>query len=39
MLFVHPDGNIEYYDKRHAFTLAGENEEYTSGKNKLIVDL
>jgi predicted amidohydrolase len=38
MLFVTPDGNIEYYDKRHAFALAGENEEYTSGNNKLIVD-
>jgi predicted amidohydrolase len=37
MLFVHPEGTIEYYDKRHAFTLAGENEEYTSGNNKLIV--
>ncbi len=37
MLFVYPEGNIKYYDKRHAFALAGENEEYTSGNNKLIV--
>lgn len=38
MLFVDSEGNIEYYDKRHAFALAGENEEYTSGNAKLIVD-
>ena len=38
MLFVAPDGNIECYDKRHAFALAGENKEYTSGNKKLIVD-
>lgn len=38
MLFVHPSGKIETYDKRHAFTLAGEHKEYSPGKNKLIVD-
>ena len=38
MLFVHPEGKIEHYDKKHAFALAGENEEYTSGNTKLIVD-
>ena len=38
MLFVHPNGHIEHYDKRHTFTLAGEHKEYSSGKNKLIVE-
>jgi len=38
MLFVHPNGKIEQYDKRHTFTLAGEHKEYSSGKRKLIVD-
>ncbi len=38
MLFIHPEGTIEMYDKRHAFALAGENEAYTSGVHKLIVD-
>ena len=38
MLFVHPSGKIEMYDKRHAFTLAGEHKEYTTGENILIVD-
>ena len=37
MLFVHPNGNIEHYDKRHTFTLAGEHKEYASGVAKLIV--
>jgi len=35
---VHPDGKIEAYDKRHLFAMAGENKNYTAGKNKLIVD-
>ena len=37
-IFVYPDGRIETYDKRHSFSLAGEDEEYTSGTQKLIVD-
>lgn len=37
MLFVHPNGTIEKYDKRHTFTLAGEHKEYTSGKSKSII--
>ncbi len=37
LLFVHPDGVIETYDKRHTFTLAGENKVYTAGTKKLIV--
>ena len=38
MLFVDPNGNIEHYDKRHTFTLAGEHKEYASGTKKLIVN-
>jgi predicted amidohydrolase len=37
MVFVHPSGKIETYDKRHSFTLAGEDKVYASGKEKLIV--
>lgn len=37
-LFVHPSGEINQYDKRHLFTLAGEDEIYTSGKEKLLVN-
>ncbi|MFT3794342.1 amidohydrolase [Flavobacterium sp.] len=38
MLFVHPSGTIQQYDKRHLFTLAGENNVYAPGKEKLVVD-
>ena len=37
-LFVHPSGEINQYDKRHLFTLAGEHKVYVSGKEKLIVN-
>ncbi|MEQ6124985.1 amidohydrolase [Pseudotenacibaculum sp. MALMAid0570] len=37
-IFIHPNGLIETYDKRHSFSLAGEHKAYTSGKEKLIVD-
>lgn len=38
LLFIYPTGTIQYYDKRHLFTLAGEDQSYTSGAEKLIVD-
>ena len=37
LVFVHPSGNIETYDKRHSFTLAGEDKVYNSGDKILIV--
>ncbi len=33
-VFVKPNGEIEFYDKKHLFGLAGENENYTAGKKK-----
>lgn len=36
-VFVHPDQSIECYDKRHSFSLAGEDKAYTAGTEKLIV--
>lgn len=38
LIFVFPSGKIEYYDKRHLFSLAGEEKIYTSGKEKQIVE-
>lgn len=38
LLFVYPNGKIRYYDKRHLFTLAGEDKVYTSGKEILVLD-
>ena len=36
LVFVFPTGEIQQYDKRHLFTLAGEDQSFTSGKHKLI---
>lgn len=38
MIFVFPDGTIEYYDKKHLFTLAGEDKIYCAGIKKVIVN-
>jgi predicted amidohydrolase len=38
LLFVFPTGEIQFYDKRHLFTLAGEDKVYTKGNHKLIVE-
>ena len=38
LLFVYPDGEIKTYDKRHLFSLAGEDQFYTAGTEKLIVN-
>lgn len=37
MVFVFPNGDVEYYNKRHLFTLAGEDKVYQNGKEKVIV--
>jgi len=38
LFFVFPDGSYKLYDKRHTFTLAKEDETYTAGTERLIVD-
>jgi predicted amidohydrolase len=37
-VFVHPNGTIDTYDKRHTFTLAGEHKIYKAGTEKVIVN-
>lgn len=37
MLFIHPNGNLDYYDKRHLFSLAGESEIYQRGEDRTVV--
>jgi predicted amidohydrolase len=37
LVFVHPNQTIAIYNKRHTFTLAGENKVYGAGKEKVIV--
>ncbi|MGI9551716.1 MAG: amidohydrolase [Aurantibacter sp.] len=36
--FVLADGKTYQYDKRHTFTLAGEDKVYQSGSKRLIID-
>ena len=38
LVFVFPTGEIKTYDKKHLFSLAGENEFYAAGKDKLILE-
>jgi len=38
LVFVFPSGEIQFYDKCHLFTLAGEEKVYAAGKEKLIVE-
>jgi omega-amidase len=37
-VFVFPSGEIQFYDKRHLFTLAGEDTVYKKGNKKIIVE-
>jgi predicted amidohydrolase len=37
-IWVNPDGSIHHYDKRHLFSFAGENENYTAGNEKIIIE-
>jgi predicted amidohydrolase len=36
-VFVHPDGVLDTYDKRHGFTLAGEHKVYANGGERLLI--
>lgn len=38
LLFVEPSGNIITYDKRHTFTLVGEDKVYAAGTEKVVID-
>lgn len=38
LVFVFPSGEMKTYDKRHLFSLAGEDKIYTSGKDKTIIE-
>lgn len=38
LLWVFPNGNTQTYDKRHLFRMGKENEIYTAGKQRLIVN-
>ena len=38
LLFVEPSGYISTYNKRHTFTLVGEDKIYTAGAEKVIIN-
>ncbi len=39
LIWMHPNGIYETYDKRHLFSFAGEDQFYTQGKTQLITQL
>lgn len=38
LLFVTPDGEVQFYDKRHLFRYAGEHERYRAGRDRVTID-
>lgn len=38
LIFMFPNGDYQFYNKRHLFTLAGEEKVYTKGDSKIIVE-
>lgn len=38
LIFVFPTGEVQYYNKKHLFTLAGEDTVYTPGDKALVVN-
>lgn len=38
LFFVEPDGSITSYNKRHTFTLAGENLKYVAGNDRVLIN-
>lgn len=39
LFWVRPDGSFKTYDKRHLFSLVGEQNHFEAGKERLIVSL
>ena len=39
LIWMRPDGIYDSYEKRHVFSMGGENEQIQQGTKKLIVDL
>lgn len=39
LLWVLPNGNVSWYDKRHRFAFAGEDRHYTAGEKRVIASV
>lgn len=38
MLWAKPDGNLDWYDKRHLFRFGGEHHNYSGGNNRTVFE-
>lgn len=38
LIWMRSDGTYDYYDKKHLFTMAGEQNHYSSGNKRLLVE-
>lgn len=38
LYFVKPDGEVDYYDKRHLFSYGGEDKYYSPGTERVVVE-
>ena len=38
LIAAFPNGTLQYYDKRHLFTLANEHQHYTAGTDQLLIN-
>ncbi len=39
LIWMRPQGDFDYYDKRHLFTLGNEHQHYSAGEKRIIVTL
>jgi len=37
LVFVTPEGDVTYYDKRHLFAFGGEHKRYTPGNSRVVI--
>lgn len=38
LVFAHPDGKLEHYDKRHLFRMSGEHKYYDEGQHRVVIN-
>ncbi len=39
LIWMQPDGELNFYDKRHLFSLAGEEKHFTAGNRKIFPEI
>lgn len=38
-VFAHPDGRLDYYDKRHLFSMGEEHVHFTAGQSRKLIQI